>query len=120
LIEHYENDTAALLKLMVALEFGVIEEEARSPIRAALFSGFLFFLGSLPSLLPFVPKKQTPTVGLLFAAIATTVSLLLVGCIKTWATRGNAIEAAVENLTVAGLGGVIAYSVGLFFSNLIN
>jgi VIT1/CCC1 family predicted Fe2+/Mn2+ transporter len=119
LIEYYENDPSALLKLMVALEFGVVEEEKRSPIRAALFSGILFFAGSLPSLLPFIPKKQTSTIGLLCAAIATSVSLLLVGGIKTWATRGNAIEAAVENLAVAGLGGVIAYVVGFVASSLV-
>jgi VIT1/CCC1 family predicted Fe2+/Mn2+ transporter len=120
LVAYYENDNAALLKLMIALEFGVVEEEERSPITAALFSGFLFFAGSLPSLLPFVPKNQTSGSGLLLAAVATTVSLLLVGGIKTWATRGNCWSAAIENLTIAGLGGLFAYFVGRFFDQIVH
>jgi vacuolar iron transporter family protein len=119
LIAHYDNDADALLKLMVALEFGVVEEESRSPITAALVSGLLFFLGSLPSLLPFVDKNQTPQQGLLIAAMATTASLFFVGGIKTWATRGNCWTAAIENLVVAGCGGVLAYIVGKFFDSIV-
>lgn len=120
LIDHFENDSSALLKLMVALEFGVIEEETRSALTAALVSGVLFILGSLPSLVPFIPKNQTPDTGLLIAALATGTCLLLVGSIKTWATRGNCLRAAIENLAIAGLGGVIAYFVGRFFDKILN
>lgn len=35
--------------------------------------------------------------------------MLLVGAIKTWATRGRMLEAAMENLIIAGLGGALAY-----------
>ncbi|KAG7356092.1 VIT family protein [Nitzschia inconspicua] len=119
LMAHYDNDSEALLKLMVALEFGVVEEEARSPLTAALVSGFLFFLGSLPSLLPFVAKDQTPQMGLLVAAVATILSLFLVGGFKTWATRGNCWTAAVENLTIAGCGGFLAYAVGKCFDSIV-
>lgn len=120
LIEHYENDSSALLKLMAALEFGVIEEETRSASIAALFSGILFILGSLPSLLPFIPKNQTPLLGLLIAASSTSISLLIVGGIKTWATRGNCLRAAIENLGIAGLGGVFAYFVGRLFDKILH
>jgi vacuolar iron transporter family protein len=119
LISHYENDSDALLKLMVALEFGVVEDEMRSPIAAALVSGFLFFLGSLPSLLPFVAKAQTPQTSLVVAAVATTTPLFLVGGIKTWATRGKCWTAALENLAVAGCGGILAYSVGKFSDGIV-
>jgi VIT1/CCC1 family predicted Fe2+/Mn2+ transporter len=119
LISHYENDSAALLKLMIALEFGVVEEEERSPLTAAATSGLLFFLGSLPSVLPFLVKTIPAMHCLLIAAAATTVSLLVVGCVKTWATRGNCAKAAIENLLIAGLGGVLAYFVGAFFDHII-
>jgi vacuolar iron transporter family protein len=119
LIAHYDSDPEALLKLMVALEFGVVEDERRSPFAAALVSGFLFFLGSLPSVLPFVTKAQTPQMSLVVAAVATITSLFLVGGIKTWATRGNCWMAAIENLTVAGCGGGLAYVVGKFFDGIV-
>lgn len=120
LLEHYSNDGAALLRLMVALEFGVVEEEERSPLTAALFSGILFFVGSLPSLLPFGFASMTPSMGLLTAAICTSVTLLVVGGVKTWATRGNCWTAAMENLAVAGLGGIFAFAVGRILDKLVH
>jgi VIT1/CCC1 family predicted Fe2+/Mn2+ transporter len=119
LISHYENDPDALLKFMVALEFGVVEEEERSPLTAASVSGSLFVFGSLPSVLPFAVKEIPEMQSLLIATAATAVSLLVVGCVKTWATRGNCIKAAIENLSIAGLGGVLAYFVGVLFDKII-
>ena len=120
LIAHYESDPEALLKIMVALEFGSVEEEKRSPWKAAFVSGMLFLIGSLPSLLPFVDRSQSSHEGLLVAAFATILSLLVVGGVKTWATRGNCLSAAIENLLIAGLGGMLAYSVGAFFDDLVH
>jgi hypothetical protein len=88
-ISHYENDSDALLKLMIALEFGVVEEEERSPIPAALASSLPLFAGSLPSILLFIPKDQPTTQGLMIASLAIILSLLVVGGVKTSATRGN-------------------------------
>mmetsp|Transcript_123424 Transcript_123424/g.356817 ORF Transcript_123424/g.356817 Transcript_123424/m.356817 type:complete len:282 (+) Transcript_123424:80-925(+) len=119
LFEFYGSHPDALLKLMVALEFGVVEEEERSPVFAAVASGLLFFLGSLPSLMPFALGAES-TSHALFVACATTVSaLLVVGAIKTWATRGNCFTAAVENLVVAGIGGVLAFYIGALFDQII-
>jgi VIT1/CCC1 family predicted Fe2+/Mn2+ transporter len=120
LISHYENDPEALLKVMIALEFGVVEQEERSPLTAALVSGTLFFVGSLPSVLPFIPKDMPSRQGLVLASLATTFSLLFVGGVKTWATRGNWFSAAIENLLIAGVGGFLAYIVGTFFDHIIH
>ena len=120
LMDHYDKDPEALLRLMTVLEFGILEKEERSPVTAAVTSGFLFFVGSLPSLLPFIPKDQTPRFGLLLAAIATTISLCFVGGIKTWATRGNCWSAAIENLAIAGFGGCLAYLVGKVFDRIVH
>jgi VIT1/CCC1 family predicted Fe2+/Mn2+ transporter len=117
---HYESDPEALLKIMIALEFGVVEKEKRSPWAAAAISGMLFFVGSLPSVLPFVNREQSSKQGLIAATIATTFSLLLVGGIKTWATRGNCFNSAIENFLIAGLGGVLAYGVGLLSDHLLH
>jgi VIT1/CCC1 family predicted Fe2+/Mn2+ transporter len=120
LIEYYENHPEALLKIMVALEFGVVAEEERSPWMAAVASGVLFLFGSLPSVLPFFARNQsTPTLGLIIAAVVTCLSLLLVGAIKTWATRGNCVGAAIENLAIAGFGGAFAYGIGVLFDKVL-
>jgi VIT1/CCC1 family predicted Fe2+/Mn2+ transporter len=119
LFDHYKNDTEALLKLMVVLEFGFVEEEVRSPILAAIVSGMLFTVGSLPSLLPFVFGNASSTNSLYIATALVVSALLLVGAVKTWATRGNCLSAAVENLVVASVGGVLAYYVGVLFSNIL-
>jgi VIT1/CCC1 family predicted Fe2+/Mn2+ transporter len=95
---------------MSALEFGVVEEEKRSPWAAAAISGILFFVGSLP----LVNREQSSKQGLIAATIATTLSLLLVGGNKTWATRGNWFNSAIENFLIAGLG------VGLFSDRLLH
>ena len=116
LLQHYRAHPTALLKIMTVLEFGVIDDEVRSPIRAGLFSCLLFIVGSLPSVLPFLwVAHDTPLVGLWWAAICTTTALFVVGAVKTWATRGNWCSAAWENLSIAGAGGVLAYGVGVLF-----
>ena len=161
-LQHYENDPQALLQLMKVLEFGIVDEEERSPITASITSGILFFIGSLPSLLPFVPKPymdgyqerqqeqggyyaahgddevnveegttgfitfhsmiysslSAQQIGLFYATIGTVLSLLIVGGIKTWATRGNWIHSSIENLLIAGIGGILAYSVGTLFDTM--
>ena len=120
LLHHYRQRPDALLKIMTALEFGVLDEEVRSPIRAGLFSCVLFAAGSLPSVLPFCFSGSHPMLGLLVAALATTLALFVVGAVKTWATRGNCWSAAFENLSIAGLGGILAYAVGVFFDHLLH
>lgn len=119
LIAHYKSNPDSLLKLMVSLEFGVVEEEKRSPVAAAVASGLLFFLGSLPSVVPFAFTHQSTTQALIIATVATVSGLLLVGGIKTWATRGNCFRASMENLLIAGVGGVLAYYIGVFFDHVV-
>jgi VIT1/CCC1 family predicted Fe2+/Mn2+ transporter len=58
--------------------------------------------------------------GLIASGVATSVCLLLVGAIKTWATKGNLLASAAENLVIAAGGGAIAYGVGRGFDHLVN
>ena len=120
LLSHYRQHPDALLKIMTALEFGVLDEEIRSPIRAGLFSCLLFVAGSLPSVLPFCFSGMNPTWGLIAAALCTSLALFVVGAVKSWATRGNCWTAAMENLTIAGCGGVFAYAVGVMFDKVLH
>ena len=118
-VSHFGADDEALLKVMTALEFGVVETERRSPYLAMFISGGLFLLGSLPSVLPFAFVTSAPR-GLVIATIGAVIGLLIVGAVKTWATRGDALRAALENLLVAAGGGGLAYGVGLLFDRLVN
>lgn len=118
LMDFYRDDADALLKVMTALEFGVVDTEERSPLKAGLFSCILFAAGSLPSVFPFIFFE--PLHGLIAAAAGTTVALLCVGAIKTWATRGHWFAAAIENLCIAGFGGAFAYFVGVFFDKIVH
>ena len=119
LVSFYEQNPEALLKIMVALEFGVVEEERRSPWLAGVTSCVCFFLGSLPSIIPFAVTDH-PYVGLASAAIVTGLALMGVGAIKTWATRGSWLVASVENLLVGVFGGGFAYGVGRLFDRLVH
>jgi VIT1/CCC1 family predicted Fe2+/Mn2+ transporter len=114
----YEGHPNAMLKLMIALEFGVIEEELRSPLWAGVTSCVCFIAGSLPSVIPFAFNASSSE-GLIYATSFTITSLLIVGAVKTWATRGNCWTAAMENLVIAGCGGGIAYGVGLLFDWIV-
>jgi VIT1/CCC1 family predicted Fe2+/Mn2+ transporter len=117
--QHFNGDDEALLQVMMALEFGVLDSERRSAYAAAGMSGGLFLLGALPSVVPFAIVENNST-GLLAAAIGATLGLLIVGAIKTWATRGKPLRAAIENLVIAGAGGALAYWVGVGFDKIVN
>lgn len=118
-VQHFNKDEESILRVMTALEFGVIEEERRSAYAAAGMSGALFLLGAAPSVIPFA-IVDTPGPGLLAAGIGSVTGLLIVGAIKTWATRGRPLRAAVENLLIAGAGGGLAYWVGVGFDKIVN
>lgn len=72
IVQHYKENPECLLKVMIALEFGVIEEEGRSPYKAAAASFWLFFIGALPSILPFAFINGS-VIALIAAASATAV-----------------------------------------------
>ena len=119
--EYYCNHPDALLKIMVALEFGVVKTEERSPLRAGVFSGASFVFGSLPSVLPFIAgNKASSTALLIIAALLTCACLLVVGIVKTWVTRGHCIRASIENLVIAGFGGTFAYGIGVLYEMIVN
>lgn len=110
-----DKDDDAFLKTMMALEFGVVEEERRSPYTAAVISGLLFLTGSLPSVLPFFFVDSTG-LGLFIAAVATGVSLFGVGVLKTFVTRKSWIWSGSENVLIGTAGAIISYGVGVAYN----
>ena len=114
-VEALDRDDEAFLKVMMALEFGVLEEERRSPYTAATLSGFLFLAGSMPSVLPFFFTESTG-LALFIAAIGTGLALFGVGVAKTFVTRKNWVWSGTENVLIATAGALIAYGVGVLYN----
>jgi VIT1/CCC1 family predicted Fe2+/Mn2+ transporter len=109
----FSKDDEVLLNVMKIFEFGVAEQERRSPYLAMAFSGALFLLGAMTSVLPFT-LEVSPQQGLIAAAILTAIFLFTVGVVKTRVTRTNPVRAGFENLVIAGIGGAIAFFIGRF------
>lgn len=110
-VEAFDRSDTALLNSMKALEFGVIDSERRSPYKAMFYSALLFIIGSLPSVVPFLFVSR-PGTGLLWASVFAALGLFGVGAAKTAVTRTNLWLAGLENLVIAGIGGVAAYMIG--------
>jgi VIT1/CCC1 family predicted Fe2+/Mn2+ transporter len=113
-IAGFETNDQALLNAMAALEFGVVDSERRSPFRAMGMSGLLFLAGSAPSVIPFV-IAQDATTALIWATILAVSGLFLVGVVKARVARTAWLRSGLENLVVAGLGGVLAWLIGRAF-----
>jgi VIT1/CCC1 family predicted Fe2+/Mn2+ transporter len=111
IVTSLDRDDEAFLKVMMALEFGVVAEERRAPLTAATYSGLLFIAGSLPSTLPFA-FCTSPYFGLYIAASIASVALLTVGALKTLITHGSAIRSATENLLIAAAGAGLSWLIG--------
>lgn len=107
----YNEDDDAMMKIMMALEFGVVAHRRRNPFVAMGASGSLFLAGSLTSVVPFM-FNVAPRVGLVWAAVVSGVALFIVGAGKTYATRGNWFTSGLENLILAAAGAGISYFVG--------
>jgi len=110
-VEAFSRNDKVLLNAMKALEFGVVDSERRSPVKAMITSSTLFLAGSLPSVVPFI-FFSSPGPALAWASGLAAVGLFAVGVVKTFVTRTNPIVAGVENLVIAGLGGTAAFYVG--------
>ena len=118
-VEIIDSDDNAMLNMQAALEFGIVDEERRNPFAAAIASGLLFFLGALPSVIPFVFVGDTGT-GLLVAAILSGIGLFAVGAAKTIQTRKNPYLSGAENLALGMIGGALAYGVGVMFDVVVS
>ncbi|MEX1038082.1 MAG: VIT1/CCC1 transporter family protein [Acidimicrobiia bacterium] len=110
-VEAFDRSDEAMLNAMKSLEFGVVESERRSPYMAMAISGLLFLAGSLPSVVPFAIGLR-PSVGLALASVFSLAGLFLVGVVKARVVGSSRIKSGLENLVIAGVGGIIAWFVG--------
>ena len=117
-VEIFSRDDERLLNSMKVMEFGMVDSEERSAYAAMVVSGLTFMGGALPSVVPFT-FVSSPGIGLAIAGVLTAIGLFAVGAAKSVVTKTNPIYAGFENLTIAGIGGVIGYWVGGLFENAV-
>ena len=106
------GNESRMLEEMMVNEFGVLESERRSPMIAAVFSGFSFLAGSLPAFLPFLIVSST-TQGILWSGILSSLALFIVGWLKAMITRYSRFILGFENFLFGLIGGIVTYSIGL-------
>lgn len=109
-----DSSDDAMMGVMGALEFGIVDSERRSPYLAAVASGLLFLLGSAPSVLPFVFISDTG-VGLAIAGVLAGLGLFAVGAAKTLLTRKSMLVSGLENLGIGLVGATLSFFVGRLF-----
>lgn len=107
----FDRSDDAILNAMKALEFGFVESERRSPYRAMVASGVLFLVGSLPAVVPFM-IFDTVDVALAWATVLALLGLFVVGVVKAKVAKHNWLTSGLENMAIAGVGGVIAWLIG--------
>ena len=115
----FAKDDERLLNSMKVMEFGIVDTVDRSRYAAMVASALFFAAGSLPSVLPFA-FVESPEAGLAIAAVLTAIGLFAVGAIKSVVTKTNPVTAGLENLTIAGVGGILAYWIGYLFDQAVN
>lgn len=103
-----------LLKFMMAFEFGHTEQDDRNPLMATLFSGALFLVGSLPSVLPFICTSNV-NLATLLAGILCCCACFFVGAVKCIVTKANWIWGGLENLLLGAAGAGVAFLVGVIY-----
>jgi VIT1/CCC1 family predicted Fe2+/Mn2+ transporter len=117
-VDMFAKDDERLLNSMKIMEFGMVASEERSPYAAMFASALFFTAGALPSVIPFAFVDSAQT-GLAIAGVLTAVGLFAVGAAKSVVTRTHPIHAGFENLTIAGVGGVVAYFIGYLFDQIV-
>ncbi len=108
------NDES-LMKLMSALD-GIPVDKEIHPIVALVRTMKLFFIGSIPPVLPFFFVKSAG-LGLLISCILVGVALFAVGAYKTKTTKGNPWVEGLENFILGAIAASLAYFVGYLFDS---
>ena len=111
IVAAFNRSDEALLNAMKSLEFGVVESERRSPVLAMLAAGGLFLVGSMSSVIPFAIATSAAT-ALLWATILSLGGLFAVGVVKARVTKNNWVVSGLENMVIAGVGGLVAWFIG--------
>ena len=111
IVQKIASDPEILLNEMMMAEFGVLEQERRSPITATIIVGIAFVLGSIIPVIPFLFVEQTST-GILISSIMSFIGLFSIGGLKGYVVKGNVNRAGLENLLLRAAGAIVTFTIG--------
>jgi predicted membrane protein (TIGR00267 family) len=74
-------------------------------------SGALFIVGSLPSIVPFLVFDSL-NVALAWATVLALGGLFVVGVVKARVAKNSWLTSGLENMAIAGVGGIVAWLIG--------
>ena len=111
MVDVIASDPKIMLDEMMMAEFGVIEEERRSPLLATLMVGIAFVLGSSLPVIPFFFVSSMSS-GILISTILSFMGLFSVGGAKSYVTQMSVFRGGMENLILGALGALITYGIG--------
>lgn len=117
-VQNMKKNPNGLFHFMKSVEFGISEDDNRSPLVAMAVSGGLFLTGSTPSMISFLLPIEKDTCFIV-CCIFNMISLFAVGTLKTRITKTNVCKSGFENLGLATFGGIVSYTIGYLFSFLI-
>lgn len=115
IVETISANPDVMLNEMMLAEFGVLEGERRSPIKATVIVAIAFILGGILPVLPFF-WVETTIAGIIIAGILSLSGLFFVGGLKSWITNTIIWRGGMENLLLGLTGAVITYFVGGLFN----
>lgn len=110
-VQKIASDPDILLREMMMAEFGVLEEERRSPITATVIVGIAFALGSIIPVIPFFFVTSTFT-GIWISSVLSAFGLFGIGSLKAYVIKGNVIKSGLENLSLGGAGAIATFIIG--------
>jgi hypothetical protein len=114
----FKNNNEGLLNFMKRIEFGISDDDQRTPIMAMFVSSVLYFFGALPTLFSFIVNNNIKFCFYL-AIILNILTLFSIGVVKTLITKTNPIYSGLENLLYGIIGGSISYGIGYLFSTYL-
>lgn len=117
-VDAMSTNKEGLLNFMKKIEFGVTEDDERTPMTAMAVSGGLFFIGSIPSIISF-SSTQNLEFAFYINIVLNTIALFVVGAVKTIMTKTNVCSSGLENLAYGCTGAFISYAIGYGFGVLI-
>jgi VIT1/CCC1 family predicted Fe2+/Mn2+ transporter len=113
IVSHITADPTRWRGVMMREELGFGAEVMEPPIQSALTVGVAYLMGAAVPLLPYLLMR--PTAGILVSALATIVTLFVVGAAKTLLTARPWWRSGLESMAIGAAAAIITYSVGLAF-----
>ncbi len=116
-VERITADKKVWLKCMMEEELGLILESMDRPSKIAAVIGAAFLAGGFIPLVPFIFFE---TSGALQASLLfTSVSLFILGAIKTVITRVSWVKSGLEAFAIGAIAAGIGYLTGLLIKNIL-